>query len=82
MSGFFYSQSGNVGLGEDTESLRGILAEEERKRQEALAKKGKKESVLETTFGYSSQCGHKLWGGFWCRKRLAWERGSAKCFTS
>ena len=44
MSGFFYRQSGNVGLAEDTSALQGILAEEERKRQEAEARRQAKKA--------------------------------------
>jgi hypothetical protein len=57
MSGFFYSQSGNVGLGEDRESLLGVLAEEERKRQEALAKKAKKRALLKQIIGTVASIG-------------------------
>jgi TP901 family phage tail tape measure protein len=44
MSGFFYSQSGNVGLSEDTSTMMGILQEEERKRQEAEARRQAKKA--------------------------------------
>lgn len=57
MSGFFYSQSGNVGLGEDRESLLGVLAEEEKKRQEALAKKEKRRALLKQIIGTVASIG-------------------------
>ncbi len=57
MSGFFYSQSGNVGLGEDRESLLGVLAEEERQRQAAAAKKAKKKALLKQIIGTVASIG-------------------------
>ena len=57
MSGFFYSQSGNVGLGEDRESLLGILAEEERQRQAAAAKKAKKKALWKQLLGTALSAG-------------------------
>jgi hypothetical protein len=57
MSGFFYSQSGNVGLGEDRESLLGVLAEEERARQAAAAKKAKKKAFWKQLLGTALSAG-------------------------
>ena len=70
MSGFFYSQSGNIGLGEDTDSLRGILAEEERKRQEALAKKEKKKAFWKQLLGTALSAGISYGVGFGAEKGL------------
>ena len=66
MSGFFYSQSGNVGLGEDRESLLGVLAEEERQRQAAAAKKAKKKALWKQLLGTVASVGisHVLGGAF------------------
>jgi hypothetical protein len=66
MSGFFYSQSGNVGLGEDRESLLGILAEEERQRQAAAAKKAKKKAFWKQLLGTALSAGisYGIGGGF------------------
>ena len=61
MSGFFYRQSGNVGLAEDTSALQGILAEEERKRQEAearrQAKKAKRRQLIGSLIGIAATKG-------------------------
>ena len=70
MSGFFYSQSGNIGLGEDADSLRGILAEEERKRQEALAKKEKKKAFWKQLLGTALSAGISYGVGFGAEKGL------------
>ena len=57
MSGFFYSQSGNVGLEADRESLLGELAAEERARQAALAKKAKKRALIKQLIGTVASIG-------------------------
>jgi len=61
MSGFFYSQSGNVGLSEDTSTIMGILQEEERKRQEAearrQAKKAKRRQLIGSLVGIVAGAG-------------------------
>jgi TP901 family phage tail tape measure protein len=57
MSGFFYSQSGNVGLEADRESLLGELAAEERARQAALAKKAKKRALIKQLVGTVASIG-------------------------
>ena len=58
MSGFFYSQSGNVGLGEDASTMMGILQEEERQRQEAearrQAKKAKRRQLIGSLVGIAA----------------------------
>ena len=69
MSGFFYSQSGNVGLGEDTSTMMGILQEEERKRQEAearrQAKKAKRRQLIGSLIGIAAGAAiSKFAGGF------------------
>ena len=55
MSGFFYAQSGNVGLGEDTSAMGSILQEEERIKQEAearrQAKKAKRRQLIGSLVG-------------------------------
>ena len=51
MSGFFYSQSGNVGLGEDTAAVGSILQEEERRRQEAERKRQEKKAKRRQLIG-------------------------------
>ena len=57
MSSFFYSQSGNVGLEADRESLLGELAAEERARQAALAKKAKKRALIKQLIGTVASVG-------------------------
>jgi TP901 family phage tail tape measure protein len=57
MSGFFYSQSGNVGIGEDREALLGVLAEEERQRQAAAAKKAKRKALWKQLLGTALSAG-------------------------
>lgn len=57
MSGFFYSQSGNVGLEADEQSLMGILAEEESARQAAAAKKAKKKAFWKQLLGTALSAG-------------------------
>ena len=57
MSGFFYSQSGNVGIGEDKDLLLGELAEEERQRQAAAAKKAKKKALWRQLIGTALSAG-------------------------
>lgn len=66
MSGFFYAQSRNVGLAEDTSALQGILAEEERKRREAEAKKAKKRAFWKQLLGTALSAGiaYGVGGGF------------------
>lgn len=66
MSGFFYAKSGNVGLAEDTSALQGILAEEERKRREAEAKKAKKKAFWRQLLGTALSAGiaYGVGGGF------------------
>jgi hypothetical protein len=66
MSSFFYTQSQNVGLKEDEQSLMGVLQEEERKRQEAAAKKAKKKAFLQQLLGTALSAGISagLSGGF------------------
>ena len=46
MSGFFYSQSGNVGLQDDVEGMRGQLAKEEAARRAREAKKARKRQFI------------------------------------
>lgn len=57
MSSFFYRQSGNVGLAEDTSTLQGILAEEERKRQEAEARRQAKKAKRRQLLGMVASIG-------------------------
>ena len=57
MSGFFYSQSGNVGLEADQQSLMGMLAEEESARQAAAAKKAKKKAFWKQLLGTALSAG-------------------------
>ena len=57
MSSFFYTQSQNVGLKEDEQALMGVLQEEERKRQEAAAKKAKKKAFLQQLLGTALSAG-------------------------
>jgi TP901 family phage tail tape measure protein len=57
MSGAFYAQSGNIGLAEDTSALQGILAEEERKRQEAEAKRQAKKAKRRQLLGMVASIG-------------------------
>ena len=66
MSGFFYSQSGNVGIGEDKDLLLGELAEEERQRQAAAAKKAKKKALWRQLIGTALSAGisYGVGGGF------------------
>jgi len=51
MSGAFYAQSGNVGLAEDTSAIQSILSEEERRRQEAEAKRQAKKAKRRQLLG-------------------------------
>jgi TP901 family phage tail tape measure protein len=51
MSGFFYAQSGNVGLGEDTSAMGSILQEEERIKQEAERKRQEKKAKRRQLIG-------------------------------
>ena len=55
MSGYFYSQSNNVGVAADRENMIGVLREEERARQEAearrRAKKARRKSLLSAALG-------------------------------
>ena len=66
MSGFFYSQSGNLGLKDDEQALVDVLAEEERKRQEAAAKKAKKRALIKQIIGTAASfaVSYGLSGGF------------------
>jgi TP901 family phage tail tape measure protein len=66
MSGFFYSQSGNVGLREDAEGLRNELAKEEAARRAREAKKAKKKQFIMSLVGAagSALISHGLSGGF------------------
>lgn len=57
MSSFFYRQSGNVGLAEDTSTLQGILQEEERQRQEAEAKRQAKKAKRRQLLGMVASIG-------------------------
>ena len=51
MSSFFYSQSDNVGLAEDTAAIGSILQEEERRRQEAERKRQEKKAKRRKLIG-------------------------------
>jgi len=57
MSGAFYAQSGNVGLGEDTSAIQSILSEEERIRQEAEAKRQAKKAKRRQLLGMVASIG-------------------------
>lgn len=57
MSGAFYAQSGNVGLGEDTSAIQSILSEEERIRQEAEAKRQAKKAKRRKLLGMVASIG-------------------------
>jgi hypothetical protein len=58
MSGYFYSgQAGSVALQEDESALMGVLAAEEKKRQEALAKKAKRRALLQQVIGTVASVG-------------------------
>jgi TP901 family phage tail tape measure protein len=57
MSGSFYAQSGNVGLGEDTSAIQAILSEEERLRQEAEAKRQAKKAKRRQLLGMVASIG-------------------------
>jgi TP901 family phage tail tape measure protein len=58
MSGYFYSgQAGSVALQEDESALMGVLAAEEKKRQEALAKKAKRRALLQQVIGTVANVG-------------------------
>lgn len=61
MSGAFYAQSGNVGLGEDTSAIQSILSEEERIRQEAEAKRQAKKAKRRQLLGMAASIG-LMWG--------------------
>jgi hypothetical protein len=66
MSGFFYSQSGNVGLREDAEGLRNELAKEEAARRAREAKKAKKKQFIMSLVGAAASAGisYGMSGGF------------------
>jgi len=66
MSGFFYSQSGNVGIGEDKDLLLGELAAEEEARRAAAAKKAKKKALWRQLIGtvLSAGISYGVSGGF------------------
>ena len=66
MSGFFYSQSGNVGIGEDKDLLLGELAAEEEARRAAAAKKAKKKALWKQLIGTALSAGisYGVSGGF------------------
>ena len=66
MSGFFYSQSGNVGLREDAEGLRNELAKEEAARRAREAKKAKKKQFIMGLVGAaaSAAISYGMSGGF------------------
>lgn len=57
MSGFFYAQSGNVGLGEDTSAMGSILQEEERIKQEAEARRQEKKAKRRQLLGMVASIG-------------------------
>ena len=57
MSGFFYSQSGNVGIGEDKDLLLSELQEEEKARQAAAAKKAKRKAFYKQILGTALSAG-------------------------
>jgi len=70
MSGFFYSQSGNVGLGEDTQKMSEIVQErrqkEEEEYQKAMEKHQKKMQLVQAAVGAAISAGisYGMSGGF------------------
>ena len=66
MSGFFYSQSGNVALQEDAQGMRDVLAKEEEARRAKEAKKAKKKQFIMGLVGAaaSAAISYGMEGGF------------------